>query len=1077
MRKLLALALALVAAATAAPAGWRPPATAGLDPKPYPAICTDDSGYIHVMSRLGSGSDCVHHSIRDSRDGGVSWSPANDHVLRTPQQGQSEDDSPFLLARDSSLYVFGWNHLYSFSGLWCNVSRNRGRTWPYYSNRVADAPQLRCSPVAGFAGDSLLVLHAGPSYPGSDIVMAKSDAQAQNWNSSTILSAQNEQQCGDAVFAGGGIYVVWEDNQTNVLYNHIYVSESHDGGGTWSTSTPVRLGALGRSFNRPRLAIGGAYWHIVYEQAASSSTSEVPDSAWYARVPLAGGTAEHVPLCAGGYAAVASDADGCHVVAGRFTAPSTWRLGYFHSPDFGASWNAPVDVSDGRPMQPRKPAICSDFQGRHIVYAATMSSIADVLYKQNDILVPAAPQGLRIAGVELVEPGVRVTLAWDANAEPDIAGYNVWRSVGPGAPVKLNAELVPPTAEPGYVDLIPYGRDFTWYVTAVDLAENASGASSTVRFGGPLSGFDGSFANNGRKLLRDPGTGDLLRTFAADDSVFVYVAGEDWDDPLALDAGDCPAIASAGAPGAFVVYRRGNDICYRVRVQGSSWTGGVLYSATENQSVGPPSVSAPVGQLQTPQYAHAAFPVYNSATNSSFVYLAKFSTAQTALSVVATSAGTPRDSFVSVACTPGDYATIAWQQGTTLRCVSTKVLPGQWSGFVFRNLPAATGAAARHPMADAFGEYVTVVWQDVTTQTVWQALRYAWDQTGPWKFSKRVSPTGSVADYPTAARNSAVAWQQYEADGTWEARADVGGVGYNLSQTPDTSSCWPHIDATLTTSAWGQPVVAALHGLWTEATRPDMVSEARLGTLEVYEGDSRAEEGLSHLVLCGLEDPSPHCRHRDGRGQRRGIPFDYGTDSLGYTLRCLDPRYSYRADLLFVGDRGSSSVVEVRSGAMLLGTVTFSDQRVETLSVDIPSDLMQGASELPLTVARVSGEYVVLALARLRAYEPLPGGGGGQIAASAPLKPERHLACGPNPSAGRIAVSYAIGQSPSIDLAVFDATGRRVTTLARGRCADGQQTVTWNGCDARGNRVADGIYFCRLSSGGATLSRKLVLRK
>jgi hypothetical protein len=380
-------------------------------------------------------------------------------------------------------------------------------------------------------------------------------------------------------------------------------------------------------------------------------------------------------------------------------------------------------------------------------------------------------------------------------------------------------------------------------------------------------------------------------------------------------------------------------------------------------------------------------------------------------------------------------------------------------------------------MVDAFGEFASVAWQDVTTQTVWQATRYAWDQTGPWKTSKRVSPTGAVADYPTAARNSAVAWQQYEPDGTWEVRADVGGIGRNLSATPDTSSCWPHIDARLAMNGYGQPAVTGLHCLWTEAAAPGTRYEVRLNNQTIDGGDFPGGDQSTHFIVCGLADPSPHCRHREGRGQRRGVTFDYAADTLGYTIRHLDPRYSYVADLLFIGDRRSNSEVEVRSGSTVLGRVTFSDQRVETLSVDIPSDLMQGESELPLTVARLSGEYVVLAVARLRAYEPLPGGGGGQLAAVTGLAAATRLACGPNPCAGRATISYTADPGAGIDLAVFDATGRRVRTLAQGRCADGQQTVTWNGCDAMGNSVADGIYFCRLSSGGTTLGRKLVLRR
>ena len=37
--------------------------------------------------------------------------------------------------------------------------------------------------------------------------------------------------------------------------------------------------------------------------------------------------------------------------------------------------------------------------------------------------------------------------------------------------------------------------------------------------------------------------------------------------------------------------------------------------------------------------------------------------------------------------------------------------------------------------------------------------------------------------------------------------------------------------------------------------------------------------------------------------------------------------------------------------------------------------------------------------------------------------------------------------------------------------------VTWNGLDANGNRVASGIYFYRLATGGSTATRKMVALK
>jgi hypothetical protein len=80
------------------------------------------------------------------------------------------------------------------------------------------------------------------------------------------------------------------------------------------------------------------------------------------------------------------------------------------------------------------------------------------------------------------------------------------------------------------------------------------------------------------------------------------------------------------------------------------------------------------------------------------------------------------------------------------------------------------------------------------------------------------------------------------------------------------------------------------------------------------------------------------------------------------------------------------------------------------------------------------------------------------------------VAASPSPTRGRSAVSYALPRSGDVSLVVYDATGRPVRTLASGRREAGRYTATW---DARG--AAAGVYFYTLTSGKASITRKLVL--
>jgi hypothetical protein len=71
--------------------------------------------------------------------------------------------------------------------------------------------------------------------------------------------------------------------------------------------------------------------------------------------------------------------------------------------------------------------------------------------------------------------------------------------------------------------------------------------------------------------------------------------------------------------------------------------------------------------------------------------------------------------------------------------------------------------------------------------------------------------------------------------------------------------------------------------------------------------------------------------------------------------------------------------------------------------------------------------------------------------------------------------SRTAGSLVAVELALYDATGRRVRTLLRERLAPGLHSVEWDGRDATGREVASGIYVARLESAGHTVTRKLTL--
>ena len=99
---------------------------------------------------------------------------------------------------------------------------------------------------------------------------------------------------------------------------------------------------------------------------------------------------------------------------------------------------------------------------------------------------------------------------------------------------------------------------------------------------------------------------------------------------------------------------------------------------------------------------------------------------------------------------------------------------------------------------------------------------------------------------------------------------------------------------------------------------------------------------------------------------------------------------------------------------------------------------------------------------------------------SAPLPAagDLRLAVSPNPFNPATQLSFSLSRPAGVELAIFDARGRRVRGLLGGEVlAAGRHTVRWDGQDAAGRVVAAGIYVAHLRSGDRDETRKLTLTR
>ncbi|MBD3348094.1 MAG: T9SS type A sorting domain-containing protein [Candidatus Eisenbacteria bacterium] len=81
----------------------------------------------------------------------------------------------------------------------------------------------------------------------------------------------------------------------------------------------------------------------------------------------------------------------------------------------------------------------------------------------------------------------------------------------------------------------------------------------------------------------------------------------------------------------------------------------------------------------------------------------------------------------------------------------------------------------------------------------------------------------------------------------------------------------------------------------------------------------------------------------------------------------------------------------------------------------------------------------------------------------------------PNPGSGETELSFVLPERGRARLSIFDAAGRLVASVFDAEAGAGRTAVTWDGRDESGDRVASGVYFAQLLSGGEARKRKMVL--
>ncbi|HVP14856.1 MAG TPA: FlgD immunoglobulin-like domain containing protein [Terriglobales bacterium] len=93
-----------------------------------------------------------------------------------------------------------------------------------------------------------------------------------------------------------------------------------------------------------------------------------------------------------------------------------------------------------------------------------------------------------------------------------------------------------------------------------------------------------------------------------------------------------------------------------------------------------------------------------------------------------------------------------------------------------------------------------------------------------------------------------------------------------------------------------------------------------------------------------------------------------------------------------------------------------------------------------------------------------------------PETPELQISLArPNPTMGRVSLTYTLRSRTTVRVAIYDVNGRRVIERALGEMDLGTHAFTWDGRDARGALAPAGVYLLRLETRERVAEQRIVI--
>ncbi|MBC8277472.1 MAG: DUF362 domain-containing protein [FCB group bacterium] len=213
--------------------------------------------------------------------------------------------------------------------------------------------------------------------------------------------------------------------------------------------------------------------------------------------------------------------------------------------------------------------------------------------------------------------------------------------------------------------------------------------------------------------------------------------------------------------------------------------------------------------------------------------------------------------------------------------------------------------------------------------------------------------------------------------------------------------------------------------------------------------------GSLHGGYCNPYIPSLNQKIRDELGDKQKICLIDGLFGMYYGGPTGPPNFIYNGILI-----SEDPVAIDRIGLDILVEAgmnhSWQASHIETASLP-PYEL---------------GNYDLALIDRIDIENPSLG-----VSSPEQLRPEGYDLIGnfPNPFNQSTRISFQLERDADVRLEVFDISGCLVKRLVEGRYSPGIHSAVWDGNNSGGISAASGAYICRLTTGGKSISRRMVL--